>query len=127
MRYIAIVTLVFMIISLVTSGILLWKRRIETGDYSRTIWAVLSWVSALFALTFIMRTWQHTTTADEAFLEPEHTFIPILIQATFFLYPLEVIRPTISRSRVFAFLFLPLFLLVLLIPKTLIETIHTYY
>ena len=31
-----------------------------------------------------------------AFIEPEHTFVPILIQMTFFLYPLEVILPDSS-------------------------------
>jgi AraC-like DNA-binding protein len=101
-----------MTLSLVVSGILLWKRRRETGDYSRIIWAVLSWFSAFFTLTFIMRTWMGTTTADGAFFEPEHTFVPILMQMTFFLYPLEVIRPTIGRAKVYALLFVPLLLLV---------------
>lgn len=59
-----------------------------------------------------MRTWQETTTADGAFFEPEHTFVPILMQMTFFLYPLEVIRPTISRAKVYVLLFTPLILLV---------------
>ena len=88
MKYIATILLVFMTVTLVTSGVLLWKRRKETGDHSRIIWAVLSWISAFFTLTFIMRTWQETTTADGAYFEQEHTFIPILIQMTFFLYPL---------------------------------------
>jgi AraC-like DNA-binding protein len=101
-----------MTVTLVTSGVLLWKRRKETGDHSRIIWAVLSWISAFFTLTFIMRTWQESTTADGAFFEQEHTFVPILIQMTFFLYPLEVIRPTISRAKVYALLFTPLILMV---------------
>ena len=112
MKYTATILLAFMTVTFVTSGVLLWKRRKETGDYSRIIWAVFSWFSAFFALTFIMRTWQETTTADGAFFEPEHTFVPILIQMAFFLYPLEVIRPTISRARVYALLFTPLILLV---------------
>ena len=112
MKYIATILLGFMTVALVTSGALLWRRRKETGDYSRIIWAVFSWISAFFTLTFIMRTWQETTTADGAFFEPEHTFVPILMQMTFFLYPLEVIRPTISRIKVYALLFIPLILLV---------------
>ena len=88
MKYIATILLGFMTVALVTSGALLWRRRKETGDYSRIIWAVFSWISAFFTLTFIMRTWQETTTADGAFFEPEHTFVPILMQMTFFLYPL---------------------------------------
>ena len=112
MKYIATILLAFMAVILVARGVLLWKRRKETGDYSRIIWAVLSWISAFFSLTFIMRTWQETTTADGAFFEPEHTFVPILIQMTFFLYPLELMRPTSSRAKVYAVLFTPLILLV---------------
>ena len=113
MKYIATVILVFMTLSLVVSGILLWKRRKETGDYSRIIWAILSWFSAFFTLTFIMRTWMGTTTADGAYFEPEHTFVPILMQMTFFFYPLEVTRQTIGRTKVYALLFVPLLLLVI--------------
>lgn len=114
MKYIATVLLLLMAISLIFSGVLLWRRRKETGDYSRMIWAIFSWVSSIFALTFIMRTWQETTTADGAFIEPEHTFVPILIQMTFFLYPLEVIRPTVNRSKIYVLLFMPLILLVII-------------
>jgi hypothetical protein len=34
MKYIATILLFFMTIALVTSGVILWKRRKETGDYS---------------------------------------------------------------------------------------------
>ena len=112
MKYIATVLLAFMTIALVISGALLWKRREETGDHSRTIWALFSWLSSFFAMMFIFRTWTETTTADGAFFEPEHTFVPILMQMTFFLYPLEVMRPTIGKGRVYVFLFAPLLLLV---------------
>lgn len=114
MKYIATALLVLMTITLIVCGILLWKRRKEPNDHSRTIQALICWVSAFFALTFVFRTWTETTTADGAFLEPEHTFVPIFIQMCFFLYPLEVIQPTISRSKVYALLFSPLLLLVLI-------------
>ena len=128
MKYIATILLVFMTVTLVISGILLWKRRKEASDCSRIIWAVFSWISAFFTLTFIMRTWQETTTADGAFFEPEHTFVPILMQMTFFLYPLEVIRPTIGRAKVYVLLFTPLILLVSVGMCAGIEytTIYTY-
>lgn len=113
MQYIATALLVLMTITLMICGILLWKRRKEPDDHSRTIQAVLSWVSAFFTLTFIFRTWAGTTTADGAFLEPEHTFVPIFIQMCFFFYPLEVIKPS-NRVRVYALLFTPLLLLVLI-------------
>jgi AraC-like DNA-binding protein len=112
MKIIATVILAFMTVALVSSGALLWKRRKETSDWSRIIWAVFSWISAFFTLTFIMRTWLETTTADGAFFEPEHTFVPILFQMTFFLYPLEVIRPTIGRIKSYVLLFAPLLILV---------------
>ena len=114
MQYIATFLLALMTIAFITCGILLWKCRKETGDYSRYIQAVLSWMSAFFTLTFTFRTWTETTTSDGAFFEPEHTFVPILMQMSFFLYPLEVIRPTISRTRIYALLFSPLLLLVLI-------------
>ena len=78
MQYLATIMLVMITITLVVCGILLWRRRKETGDYSRTIQALFSWASAFFTLTFIMRTWQETTTVDGAFFEPEHTFVPLL-------------------------------------------------
>lgn len=37
MQYIITVLLVLMTITFITCGILLWRRRAETGDYSRTI------------------------------------------------------------------------------------------
>ena len=112
MKYIATLFLVMMTATLAVCGVLLWLRRKDTGDYSRYIQAVFSCVSALFALTFVFRTWSETTTADSAFFEPEHTFVPILIQMLFFFYPLEVIKPTVSRAKVYMFLFAPLFMLV---------------
>ena len=112
MKYIATLFLVLMTATLAVCGVLLWRRRKDTGDYSRYIQAVFSCVSALFALTFVFRTWSETTTADSAFFEPEHTFVPILIQMLFFFYPLEVIKPTVSRAKVYMSLFAPLFMLV---------------
>ena len=112
MRFVITVILALMTAVLVTCGVLLWRRRGETGDYSRAIQAVLSWISAFFTVTFLFRTWVGTSTADGAFFEPEHTFIPLLAQMTYFLYPLEVIKPAVSRAKVYAFLFVPLLILV---------------
>ena len=104
------IILSLMTVGLVISGILLWKRRKETGDYSRNIQAIFSWVSALFAFTFIFRTWAESTVVYGAFLEPEHTFVPLLIQMAFFFYPLEIIRP-LKLTKVYALLFAPLLVL----------------
>ena len=111
MQYISTVLLVLMTATFITCSILLWRRRTETGDYSRTIQALFSWVSAFFTFTFIFRTWAGTAPVDATLFEPEHIFIPLLCQMTFFLYPLEVIHPTIGRAKVYALLFVPLFLL----------------
>lgn len=100
MKYIATLLLVLMTASLAACGVLLWRRRKDTGDYSRYIQAMFSWVSALSTLTFVFRTWIETTTAGGAFFEPEHTFVPIIIQMLYFLYPLEVIKPIVSRAKV---------------------------
>ena len=124
----AIIILSLMSVGLTVCGILLWKRREETGDYSRHIQAIFSIVSAVFAFMFIFRTWNGSTTVEGAFLEPEHTFVPIFIQTLFFLYPLEVIRPTASRSMVYTLLFGPLLLLSIIGLCGGIEytAIHTY-
>ena len=111
MKYIASILLFIMTAGLIVCGILLWKRRKETGDYSRIIQALFSWMTAFFTAGSIVRTWSGTTPADEAFLAPEHTFVPILVQMLFFLYPLEVIRPIASRAKVYTLLFAPLLLL----------------
>ena len=111
MKYIATALLIFMTATLIICGILLWKRRKETGDYSRTIQALFSWVSAFFTFTFIFRTWAGTAPADATLFEPEHTFVPLLCQMTFFFYPLEVIHPTMSRAKLYGLLFAPLLLL----------------
>jgi AraC-like DNA-binding protein len=103
-----------MTVTFLSIGIILWRRRKEVDDHSRTIQAVLTWVSAFFAGMFIMRTWLGTTTADRAFLEPEHTFVPILGQMTFFLYPMEVMRLRVSRTKIYTFLYGPLLILVLI-------------
>lgn len=128
MRNVATIFLVLMTILLITCGILLWRRRGETDDYSRIIQALFSWVSAFFAFTFIFRTWTETTIADSTFFDPEHTFVPILCQVLFFLYPLEIIRPSISRVKIYTLLFTPLLLLVFIGMCTGIEytTLYTY-
>ena len=128
MKYIATICLILMTVTFVVCGFLLWKRRHEPHDYSRTIQALLCWMSAFFSFTFIFRTWIGTTTADSAYFEPEHTFVPLLMQMTFFLYPLEVMRPTVSRSLVYALLFFPLLLLVFIGTCTGIEytPLYTY-
>ena len=128
MKYIATILLALMTLTFVTCGILLWRRRHEPQDHSRTIQALLSWMSAFFSFSFIFRTWLGTTTADGAFFEPEHTFVPLLMQMTFFLYPLEVMRPTVSRTLVHTLLFSPLLLLVFIGMCTGIEytPLYTY-
>ena len=47
MQYISIVLLVLMTTAFITCGVLLWRRRTETGDYSRTIQALFSWYPTL--------------------------------------------------------------------------------
>ena len=128
MKYITTTLLTFMTVVLIASGLLLWKRRKETGDHSRTIQATLSWISAFFTFAFIFRTWAGTTAPDSTYFAPEHIFVPILCQMTFFFYPLEVIHPTNGRTKVYTLLFTPLLLLVLTGMCTGIKytTIYTY-
>ena len=128
MKIILTLVLALMVAGLTSCGILLWKRRKETGDYSRHIQAIFCWFSAFFTIISIIRTWHETTCADEALFEPEHTFVPLLIQMTYFLYPLEVTHLRVSKERVYTLLFVPLLLLAITGRMAGIEytTIHTY-
>ena len=112
MKLLSTILLLMMSTSLTACGILLWKRRDEVSDHSRTIQAVLSGVSALVSLTFIYRTWAEKLVIDEPYLEPEHIFMPIFLQLAFFLYPLEVVKPTCNQA--YAFLYVPLLLLAII-------------
>ena len=128
MLYIATFFLSLMTLGLIICGILLWRCRKETHDYSRTIQAIFSWVSAFFAFTFIFRTWAGSLTVDGAFLEPEHTFVPIFIQMIFFLYPLEVMKPLINPIKVYILLFTPLLAIAVvgMCAGIVYTPIHTY-
>ena len=128
MLYIATFFLSLMTLGLIICGILLWRCRKETHDYSRTIQAIFSWVSAFFAFTFIFRTWAGSLTVDGAFLDPEHTFVPIFIQMIFFLYPLEVMKPLINPIKVYILLFTPLLAIAVvgMCAGIVYTPIHTY-
>lgn len=128
MLYIATFLLSLMTLGLIICGILLWRCRKETHDYSRTIQAIFSWVSAFFAFTFIFRTWAGNLTVDGAFLEPEHTFVPIFIQMIFFLYPLEVMKPLVNPIKVYILLFTPLLAIAVvgMCAGIVYTPIHTY-
>ena len=128
MLYIATFLLSLMTLGLIICGILLWRCRKETHDYSRTIQAIFSWVSAFFAFTFIFRTWAGSLTVDGAFLEPEHTFVPMFIQMIFFLYPLEVMKPLINPIKVYILLFTPLLAIAVvgMCAGIVYTPIHTY-
>lgn len=129
MKLLSTLLLTLMSTSLTACGILLWKRRKEVSDHSRTIQAVLSGVSAFVALTFIFRTWAETLVVDESYLEPEHIFMPIFLQLAFFLYPLEVVKPTGNHTQVYAFLYVPLLLLAQtgICGGITFTAIHTYH
>lgn len=128
MQLLTTLLLTLMSTSLTACGILLWKRRNETGDRSRTIQAVLSWASAFVALIFIYRKCAETLVVDGAFFEPEHIFMPIFLQLALFLYPLEVVKPAGNHTQVYAFLYVPLLLLALIgiCGGITFTGIHTY-
>lgn len=122
------IMLIFMTATFTTWGVLLWHRRSETGDSSRFIQAIFSWFSTIFSFIFILRTRHETTTIGNALFEPEHTFVPLLFQITFFFYPLEVIRPSIKRTKLILWLITPLLILgcVGMCASIQYTPIHTY-
>lgn len=102
-----------MSIVLFVCGIKLWRHREETGDRSRAIHGLFCLFSSALALIFIFRTWNGTTVVDSAYLDPEHTFIPILFQMALLLYPLEVLRPKENPIKIYSMVFTPLIILFL--------------
>ena len=124
MTYISAFLLIAISITLTICGSLLWKRRNETGDNSRTIQAVFSWVSAVVSLIFVFRTLNHTTVVDMEYLAPEHTFVTLIFQMCFFLYPLALLKPKETPIRVYKFLFVPLLILFLVGMCAGIEYTH---
>ena len=89
-------------------GMALWRRRSETGDNSRTIQAIFSWISAFSAVMFISRIWVGTQAPGIDYFNPNDIFPAILFQIAFFLYPLEVIKPIVNRLKVIVLLFAPM-------------------
>ena len=92
---------------LVVGGFLLWRRRKETNDKSRYVLAIFCWFTSLHSFIFIIRHLTENTIINRPFLDPEHTFVPILMQLTFFFYPLALIQSRIKSGRTYFFLFAP--------------------
>ena len=111
MKIILTLVLALMVAGLTSCGILLWKRRKETGDRSRYIQSIFCWTSAFSILMSIIRTWYETTVADKAFFEPEYIFTPLFMQMIYFLYPLEVTHLRANKNTVCTLLFVPLIVL----------------
>lgn len=114
MIYLSAFFLIAMSLILAICGFLLWKHRNETGDRSRTIQALFSWMSSVVSLMFVFRTFNHTTVLDVEYLAPEHIFLSMIFQMCFFLYPLELLKPKKNPIKIYAFLFAPLLFLFLI-------------
>lgn len=117
-----------MTIFLIVSGLKLWKRRKETKDISRYVLAIFYWFTSAFTFSFIFRTLAENTITYGPFLDPEHTFTPLLLQITFFIYPLSVIKSIKNPGRICAMLFTPPLAIFLIGLHTGIEytTLNTY-
>lgn len=92
---------------LIAGGIMLWMRRKETNDYSRHVLAIFCWFTSLNSFIFIIRHWVGNTIINELFLDPEHTFVSLIMQMTFFCYPLARIKYIIRPGRTCLMLFVP--------------------
>lgn len=114
MKSLAILLFVVMAISLTVCGCLLWKRRKDTGDRSRTILALTSWGAALMALLYIIRTCYGSLPVDGYLLESEFVFFPIVWLIPLLLYPLMLIEPVESRDVLYLRLYAPLVLMLII-------------
>ena len=80
-------------IVLVAGGIMLWMRRKETNDYSRYVLAIFCWFTSLNSFFFIIRHWVGNIVVNKGLLGPETVFASIIMQMTYFFYPLVFILP----------------------------------
>ena len=108
MRLLLTIISVLITLVLIAGGIMLWIRRKETNDYSRHVLAIFCWFTALNSFFFIIRHWVGNIVVNKGFLEPESTFASIIMQMTYFLYPLVFIRSIIKPGKTLAILFAPL-------------------
>lgn len=114
MLYIASILLLTMAIGLTFCGILLWKRRHQPDDYSRSILSVLCWITAGVAAYLICQIGTGTITTNEELLKPSYTFVPIFMLLGMLIYPLEVIQPTRSKVKICFLVLFPWVMVVLI-------------
>ena len=108
MRLILSVISALITFELVVGGIMLWMRRKETNDYSRYVLAIFCWFTSLNSFFFIIRHWVGNIAVNKGLLEPEPTFASIIMQMTYFFYPLVFIRSISKPGRTLTILFAPL-------------------
>lgn len=107
-EYITIIIVsVWITISLIFGG-LLWMKRKEVPDRSRTYLSVLCFLTAIGISNYIVAAIRHDV-ADYShqLLQPELTIGGLWAISMFVCYPIEVMRPRGLRGRWLALLFLP--------------------
>ena len=108
MRLILSVISALITFELVAGGIMLWMRRKETNDYSRHVLAIFCWFTSLQSFFFIIRHWVGNIVVNKGLLDPEPIFASIIMQMTYFFYPLVFIRSISKPGRTLTILFAPL-------------------
>ena len=108
MRLILSIISALITFELVAGGIMLWMRRKETNDYSRYVLAIFCWFTSLQSFLFIIRHWVGNIVVNKGLLAPEPTFASIIMQMTYFFYPLVFIRSISKPGRTLTILFAPL-------------------
>ena len=107
-EYITIIIVsIWITISLIYGG-LLWMKRKEVPDRSRTYLSVLCFLTAIGISNYIVAAIRHDV-ADYShqLLQPELTIGGLWAISMFVCYPIEVMRPRGLRGRWLALLFLP--------------------
>lgn len=94
----------------------MWGRTVETTQRNRGSFPHHSGCVQLdicfFCLYIHIPHIERNDSWDGSYLEPEHVFMPILIQMAMLLYPLELIRPS-NPAKVYTVLFAPLLIVVI--------------
>ena len=114
MKYLTILLFAVVAVSFTVCGCLLWQKRKDTGDRSRTILALTGWAAAFMAVLYVFRTCAGTLPVSGPLLAPDQVFFPMAWLMLLLLYPLELIRPIGDRWNLYLQMYAPLALMLIL-------------
>jgi AraC-like DNA-binding protein len=108
------ITTIFLV-GLFVCGLMLWKKRKEINDRSRTFLSLFNFFFAFGSLIhlFVLIYYKYDVFRGEILLSPLVSILGLWGITMYMVYPIEVMRPNGLRGKWFIFLFLPAFIVTL--------------